>query len=217
MGYIRKRRFHARYRRPAGKKGKKRRLALAAAGVLLFWGILAETGLSSVSQKLTEEAAREYLLSAINAAVNAELEERESSFVTVTKSSGGEVSSIRTDAMALNHLKAGVVSRLTKSLNGRITARIPAGSLTDVAVFNGRGPSVPVKLNLKGSADVSFQTKFTSAGVNQSCHQIVMTVKAGAYSQSKRFEVWAQEESSTVLAETVVIGQVPQVALAGSS
>lgn len=183
---------------------------------MLLWETVSEAGLSAVSQELTEEAARGYLLSAMNQAVHEELQEGEGAFVFVSQSGSGDVSSVSANAAKLNALKTGVLSRLSKSLNGRITAYVPVGSLTNVGVLNGRGPKVPVKLNLEGSADVSFQTEFDSAGVNQSCHRITMTVKARAYSQSQRFETRVEEQTATVLAETIVIGDVPDVALAGN-
>jgi len=216
MRYIHKRLFPARYRPASGKKRKGRRLALAAAAVFLLWETAAEAGLSAVSQELTEEAARSYLLSAMNKAVNEELQQGEDTFVSVSQSRSGEVSSVSANAAKLNNLKTGVLSRLSESLNGRVTAYVPVGSLTNVGILNGRGPKVPVKLNLESSADVSFQTEFDSAGVNQSCHRITMTVKARAYSQSQRFETRVEEQTVTVLAETVVIGDVPDVALTGN-
>lgn len=214
MRYIRKKRFPTPYRRTTGRKGKRRGVALAAALLSFVWGIFAETGLSSVSQELTEEAAREYLVASINQAVKEELSGMESEFVSVSQSGNGTVSAINLDAAALNSLKTGILSRLSKSLSGHAVAWTPLGSFTDVGILNGRGPKVPVKLNMEGSADVEFQTEFRSAGVNQSCHRVTMTVKAKAYSQSKRFETQVEEKTATVLAETVVVGEVPEIVLA---
>ena len=42
-----------------------------------------------------------------------------------------------------------------------------------------------------------------------------MAVTARAYSQSQRFEALVEEHTETVLAETVVVGEVPNVALTG--
>ncbi len=214
MRYIRKRRFPIRYRR-MGKHRTGKRLFAVALVLLFLWTAVTEAGLSSVSQELTEEAAREYLLTSINTVVREELEERNAAFVTVSRSGNGTVSAVNANVSALNSLKAGIIARLSKALNGKASAWVPVGSFTEVGVLNGRGPKVPVKLNLEGSADVTFQTEFRSAGVNQSCHRIVMAVTARAYSQSKRFEIQVEEETSTVLAETVVVGEVPDIAYAG--
>ena len=204
-----------RYRRSSKKKRRKLPLILLLLGIFAVGAVVSEAGLSSVSEKLTEEAARSYLLTSINQAVNQELEEGENSFVSVTKGESGQVASVSANAPELNALKTGILSRLAKSLNGRASVYLPIGSLTDVALFNGRGFQVPVKLQFEGSADISFDTEFVSAGINQSCHRITMTVRAQVYSQSKRFEAFAQTDSSTVLAETVVVGTVPEVAVMG--
>lgn len=212
MRYINRRRFPARYRRSGGgKKGRRIFFALAAAAAL--WLAVSEIGLSSISEELTQEAARGYLLASINRAVEEQLREGESSFVAVGRDESGQVSQVSADAGELNRLKSGVLSRLERLLDGRVTAYVPIGSLTNLGILNGRGPKVPVRLKLEGSADAEFQTEFVSAGVNQSCHRITMTVTARAYSQSKRFEAEVEESTATVLAETVVVGRVPQVAL----
>ncbi len=217
MRYIFKHRFPCRYRRTAGKKRvRTRRIALLLGALLSLWTFLSEWGLSSISEELTKEAAKGYLLSCINRAVDEELGDGENSFVSVSRDGSGQISAVSANTGELNRIKAGVVSRLSKAINGRATAYVPIGSLTSVGIFNGRGPNVPVKLKLEGSADVSFHTEFTSAGVNQSCHRITMTVTVRAYSQSKRFEALAEADTATVLAETVVVGQVPDAVLAAS-
>ena len=213
MRYILRRWFPARYRTAGGGKSKRRKLLLVAVSALVLWGILSETGLSSVTQELTETVTRGYLLSAMQQAVKEELQGEERNFVAVNRTGSGEISAVSADITALNDLKAGVLTRLSKSLNGKATAHIPIGSLTSIGIFNGRGPKVPVKLKLEGTADIAFRTEFSSAGINQSCHRITMTVTATVYSQSNRFEAHVTDATETVLAETVLVGEVPHAAL----
>ena len=204
-----------RYRRSSNTKRKRRKLPLILLllGLFTAGALLSEAGLSSVSEELTKEAARSYILASINQAVNQELEDGENSFVSVEKGNAGQVASVSANTAELNALKTGVLSRLSQKLNGRSTVYVPIGSLTDVGIFNGRGFQVPIKLQFEGSADVSFDTEFASAGINQSCHRITMTVQAQVYSQSKRFETFVETGTATVLAETVVVGTVPDVAV----
>lgn len=182
---------------------------LVVAGMALF----SEWGLSSISPELTQEAARCYLLSCVNEAIEAEVEEESMSFVTVERDQEGKICGVSTNTAALNGLRVRVLGRLEDSLNGSVTVKVPAGSLTEIALLNGRGFPVPLKLWMEGVADLSFQTEFTSAGINQSCYRVTMTVSVQAYSQSKRFSVQVEEETSTVIAETVVVGTVPDAAV----
>lgn len=201
------RRFRMTRRRRKGK-------AVLALVVMSFFGIgtFSEWGLGSISEELTREAVRGYVLSCVNQAVEEALEE-DHSFVQVERDPSGEPVAVQTDTSALNDLRATMLSCLEKTLNGRITVQVPAGSLTGIALLNGRGFPIPLRLSLESSADLSFQTDFSSAGINQSCHRVTMTVTVQAYSQSKRFETQVQVESSTVLAETVLVGTVPEIAL----
>ncbi|MCI9553113.1 MAG: hypothetical protein HFE94_06235 [Acutalibacter sp.] len=176
---------------------------------LLLLG-LSELGLGGVSGELTREAARGYILDCVSQAVQDELEVQSEPFVTVQRQGSGQVSLVTADAKRLNQLKAGVLERLSHSLRGQATAQVPVGSLTGIGLLSGRGFPVPIKLRLEGSAVVEFSTEFASAGVNQTCHRLIMTVRAQAYSQSKRFETAVEAETATVLAETLVVGEVPK-------
>ena len=213
MLYIRKRRaFPRRYR-----QGKGRRWALALV-LLLALGAAAysEWGLKGISPELTQEAARGYVLEQVTKAVEVELAQEAGPFVTVERNGQGQVSLVSAQPERLNQLRAGVMERLGKALRGRATVYVPAGSLTGIGLLNGRGFPVPLALGLEGSAEVEFSTELLSAGVNQTCHRLVMTVRARAFSQSRRFETSVEAETGTVLAETVVVGQVPEVSVSKS-
>ncbi len=189
-----------------------------ARGLLVILAVLAlgaaalsELALSAVTPALTQEAARGYMLDCVAEAVEAELEADPAPFVTVEREPAGQVALLSADPERLNRLRAGVLERLSHSLRGQVTVYVPVGSLTGVGLFNGRGFPVPVRLRLEGSAEAEFATDLLSAGVNQTCHRLTLTVRARAYSQSRRFETSAETESVTVLAETVVVGEVPEL------
>lgn len=215
MLYIRRllRRLPQRYRK-GGARPRHWVLGLVLLAVLALTGF-SEWGLAGVSPALTEEAARGYVLERVAQAVEQELAEQTEPFVTVERDGEGQVSMVSARPEQLNRLRTGVVERLGESLRGRATVYVPAGSLTGISLLNGRGFPVPIALRLEGSAEVEFSTDFLSAGVNQTCHRLVMTVRARAFSQSRRFETSVEAQSGTVLAETLVVGQVPEVSVTG--
>lgn len=192
---------------------RKAKVFLCLVVAVIVGGIwISEWALGSVSKELTQEAARGYALSCINQAVEEALKEGDV-FVQVERDAEGTPIAVYGDGAALNQLRAQVLSRLEETLNGSVTVHVPVGSLTGIALLNGKGFPVPLTLQMESSADLSFQTEFVSAGINQSCHRMCMVVTAQVYSQSKRFETQAQVETSTVLAETVLVGAVPEMAL----
>lgn len=172
-----------------------------------------EKGLGSLSPELTEEVARGYVRECLTQAVEEELAQNEGPYIQTQRGADGEITGAVADAGALNALKTGIQERLTQTLNGRASAQVPVGSLTGLALLNGRGPGVPVRMAFEGCADLRFDTEFTTAGVNQSLHRVTLTVEARVYSQSRRFSTYVEEATSTVLAETVLVGPVPQVAV----
>lgn len=198
------------YRSPHGGRGW-----LRAAAVLLALAALAaalsERALSTVSPELTKEAARGYILDCAAQAVEAELEADPGPFLAVEREESGQVSLVRADQERLNRLRAGVLERLSRDLRGQVTVYVPVGSLTGIGLLNGRGFPVPLKMRLEGSATAEFSTDFISAGLNQTCHRLSFTVRAQAYSPSRRFETAVEAQSVTVLAETMVVGQVPKL------
>lgn len=200
------------FRGRSKKKGIGVASLILAASLLLGGTAFSEWGLSSVSEDLVQEAMRAHALSCVNTAVGSVLTE-DSGYVVVERNEAGEPEAVHTDTAALNALRTQLLSQLEESLNGTVTVEVPIGSLTGIALLNGKGFSVPLTLQVESSADLSFQTEFVSAGINQSCHRVTMTIRTRGISQSMRFPAETETETSTVLAETVLVGDVPNAAL----
>lgn len=202
-------------KRPRAASGCRRvRRALLFVLILCgLGGLWFEWGLSSLSPELTEEVARGYVLDCLTQAVEEELAEGDGEYIRLERGADGEVTGAFADAQALNQLKTRIQERLAQTLNGRASAQVPVGSLTGVALLNGRGFAVPVRMAFEGSADLRFDSEFVGAGVNQTLHRVTLTLQARVYSQSRRFGAYVEAGTSTVLAENVVVGPVPQVAV----
>lgn len=197
-------------RAPQKRRSLIRRLCALLTVLMIFWAVLCELALSAVTPQLVEEAVRSYVLSCMNRAVAEQLDDFEESFVTVTEQDG-TVSLLQMDQSAMNTLKANVAEVLEKSINRNAAVSIPIGSLCGVKLLNGRGPAVPLKLHLEGGVSVSFRSELTTAGVNQSCHRVLLELTVSACSQSKKFPAQITECTETVLSETVIVGEVPGV------
>ena len=99
-----------------------------------------------------------------------------SSLVEIVRDASGNIVSIQTDAMRINQIKSGIntaVASALANLDGKELG-VPLGSLTGLALLNGRGPRLNVIISLTGSAQTHFINEFSSAGVNQTRHQIFL-------------------------------------------
>ena len=181
--------------------------------VFFIFACLSEAGLSSVSNSFSKEVAKKHLSNSVNTVISSVMKSgnTELSFVDLTKDTNGQILSISANTTLLNNFKIELTEKLNKTLNKRVGVYVPIGSLTDIALLNGRGFKVPIKMNFEGSVDISFSSEFVSAGINQSCHRITMTVCAVVISQSKRFNVYEDFETTTVISENIIIGDVPNL------
>ena len=193
------------------KKGRGKALLLLAAALFTGGTALSEWGLGSISEELTQEAARAYVLAQVNQAVEEALAQPRP-FVTIERDGEGEPVAVQADTAALNELRLQVLGTLEESLNGSVTVEVPVGSLTGVALLNGRGFPVPLTLGMEGSADLSFQTEFVSAGINRTKYAVTMTVTAQLYSASTAFTDVVTVTSAYPVYESVLEGEVPRYA-----
>jgi hypothetical protein len=83
------------------------------------------------------------------------------------------------------------------------------GNLFLPELLSGRGPIIPVQIISIRNSDAYFSSKFTQAGINQTLHQLTMSVCVDVavliLGEAANFTV----TSEVVVAETIIVGDVP--------
>lgn len=87
---------------------------------------------------------------------------------------------------------------------------VPLGSLLPGVLFSGRGPSVSAQVMTVGNISAGFDNEFTAQGINQTLHRVVLTVTAELSLLLPGGVCTYTDETKMVLAETVLLGQVPE-------
>ena len=86
---------------------------------------------------------------------------------------------------------------------------IPVGNLILPEMLSGRGPQIPVDILSIRNSDAAFESFFTEAGINQTLQQLTMEISVDVsilvLGRSESFTV----SSQVVVAETIIVGQVP--------
>ena len=112
---------------------------------------------------------------------------------------------------AFNHLQAEildtVLTRISQVPTGDLS--IPIGSLTGSALLAGRGPRISVRMESVGSSEANFRNAFTSAGINQTKHQIYLVVDVYVSILLPGFSTTTKFSNTYSVAETVIVGSVP--------
>ena len=127
----------------------------------------------------------------------------------------GKITALRTNIGEVNKLKTNTLNVINDEIlsNDHSQIGIPLGSLFMPEIFSGKGPQIPVKILSIRNSDATFESSFTHAGINQTMHQLRMCVLVDVavlvLGQTVSFTV----NSDVVIAETVIVGKVPDTFL----
>lgn len=136
-----------------------------------------------------------------------------SDIVDIQKDDDGKILAVSTDMKKVNSLK----SLMTLSIQDKISTmdmqktKIPLGTFTGTEIFNGRGPKIPIDVTMSGSVIMDFKSEFVSAGINQTKHRLYLDVSSEVLAFIPGYPVNTVVKTSILIAETIIVGEVPAV------
>ena len=188
-------------------------LALALSSFVLFRGkyrpvirSLAETQVKNATSDLTNDAIAKQI-----AAGNIAYDR----IVYFEKDLNGRITALKTNIGEINRLKTDILNIINEEILALDTSDIgiPLGSLLLPEFFSGKGPVIPVRILSIRNSDAVFASDFSQAGINQTLHRLNMQVSIDVavlvLGQASSFTV----TSEVVVAETVIVGEVPDTFL----
>lgn len=164
--------------------------------------------------RVTNQTAR-----LINDAIDAQIRDGVvdySNMVLLEKDDAGAVTALKTNISEMNALKTRILDTVNEEILQLNVEEIgiPIGNLLIPALFSGRGPYLPVKVLTVRSSEAAFSNQFTQAGINQTLHQIIMTITIDMTIVTPAGTEQVDTSSQVVVAETVIVGTVPESYLA---
>ena len=178
-------------------------VCIATAQMKPLLASLATTKVSNTVTRIVSEAVYEAIESG---------EIQYDGLVSFEKDSEGHVTAVRSNMAAFNHLQAQILDTVLTRVD-QVSARelsIPVGSLTGSSLLAGRGPRIKVRMESVGSSEANFRNEFVSAGINQTKHQIILTVDVYVSILLPGFTTATKVSNSFIVAETVIVGSVPE-------
>ena len=133
------------------------------------------------------------------------------------KDLNGKITALKTNMSEVNRLKTSILNIINNEILTMDTTDmgIPLGSLILPEVMSGRGPHIPIQILSISNSDASFQSYFTEAGINQTLQKLTMEISIDVailvLGKAENFTV----SSQVVVAETIIVGQVPDTLLQG--
>lgn len=197
---------------------KKRRHGIAR-GLLLALLILAaavvylERNLSQVVLSMANATARSLAVNVLNDACD-ELVGGGMSYeelMKVTRDDTGQVRLIQANATEMNRLaaKASMIAQTHLESIDNQYVNIPLGSALGLTLLAGSGPRIRVQILPVGAVSTRFDTEFESAGINQTRHKILLTLKAVVRLVIPTGSATIEAQTQVAVAESIIVGAVP--------
>ena len=194
----------------------RRLLILIVVLVVLFLGLrseyrsvvndLAQTQVKNTTSDLTNDAIAKQIASG---------EIQYDRIVFFEKNLGGRITALKTNMSEVNRLKTDILNIINDEILALDTSDIgiPLGSLFLPEFLSGKGPAIPVHILSIRNSDANFVSHFSQAGINQTLHRLNMEVSIDVavlvLGQTSSFTL----TSEVVVAETIIVGDVPQTYL----
>lgn len=131
------------------------------------------------------------------------------------KDLNGRITALKTNISEVNRLKTDILNIINDEILALDTSDIgiPLGSLIFPELLSGKGPALPIHILSIRNSDAVFASNFSQAGINQTLHQLTMQVSVDVsvlvLAKTETFTV----TSEVVVAETVIVGEVPETYL----
>ncbi len=131
------------------------------------------------------------------------------------KDLNGRITALKTNIGEVNKLKTATLNAINDEILSMDASRIgiPLGSLILPEFLSGRGPRLPVEVLTIRNSDADFESEFSHAGINQTLHQVHMAVWVDVAVLVLGSTVSFSVEADVVVAETIIVGEVPDTFL----
>lgn len=203
------------YRRPLTRRAAARLILtlalLALIGMLAVAGMQMKQLLTKLAVTRVTNTVNRIVTQAVNETIDSG-EIRYDDLISFEKDNDGKITAVKSNMPEFNRLQSKILNVILERIS-EVSTRdlsIPLGSLTGANLLAGRGPLVSVRMQSVGSSTAHLENRFVSAGINQTKHQIFLDVDVSVAILLPGFSTATQVSNAFTVAETVIVGTVPE-------
>ena len=204
-------------KRKSLKKVKIRFLIIIICTLIIFIFYSINKNLSPAIIAVADSELRARTLDIINTNIQTIYDEefKDTDLVSVEKDSNDKIVMVKADTVRLNTLATKISLKGQDELEkmGKVGFKIPLGYVSKISILSYLGPDIIVKMRPIGRVEVSYESVFESAGINQTRLKIYMNVKSTMQIilpfESRDLEV----ENNVPVCETIIVGEIPRTIL----
>ena len=187
----------------------------AVALALLVLALVAMSHLRPILTSLATARVANTVTRIVTAAVNETVYEGGTDYdqlISLEKDNEGRIVAVKSDMAEFNRLQSAILANVLERMADVDTRElsIPVGTLTGSPLLAGRGPEITVRMQSVGSPSAHFENEFSSAGINQTKHQIMLVVDVSVGILLPGFSTATRVSNEFNVAETVIVGSVPE-------
>ena len=202
------------YRRRMDRRALARLLLFVGMTLVLATAVYATAQLRPLLESMATTRVSNTVNRIVFEAVNEAIESGEITYdqlISFEKDNDGKITAVHSNMAACNRLQVEILDIILARID-QVSARelsIPVGSLTGSALLAGRGPRIKVRMESVGSSSARFENEFSSAGINQTNHRIVLHIDVSVAILLPGFTTATEVSNAVTVAETVIVGTVP--------
>ena len=170
-----------------------------------------ETYSKAEANSITEKAINMAVSNVINRTISYD------NLIDINYSPAGEIVSFSANQYEINTITREIVkeTQYNLSLVTNSTLRLNIGTFTGIPLFIGRGPLADLRIVPLGAVKSTFDSKFNAVGINMTKHTLflLIDVHISIVLPIKAYDVYTKNQ--IMLAESVIVGKVPEVYLNG--
>lgn len=196
------------------KRFRRMILFLLLIAVIIF--IIIEYRIRPIMENIIENKSNRLATLSINNAITEIIENNNITYnelSTIQRNDEGEIIAIESNIAQINKLKSIITLAIQDNFDGvnEYEIEIPIGTLLGSEIFVGRGGNIKVYVSMSGTTLTDIVSTFESVGINQTKHSIIVNITASIDVTTPSYQDTINITTSIPLAETVIVGDVPNL------
>ncbi|NMP37141.1 MAG: sporulation protein YunB [Clostridiales bacterium] len=134
-------------------------------------------------------------------------------FVLIEKDADMRITAVKSNTSKMNELRAQISTTTAQCISDieKKQISIPVGTLIGSDVFTGRGPRLKFYVSVSSAVLTDVRNEFEAAGINQTHHRVILDITAKTYAYIPMNRLGVEVKTSVTIAETIIVGVVPEL------
>ncbi|MBQ9267222.1 MAG: sporulation protein YunB [Clostridia bacterium] len=135
-----------------------------------------------------------------------------SDLITLEKEESGKILALKANTLEMSKMATEISSEMQSIYNQMESdyIRIPLGNFSGNALLSGLGPNVTIRIIPFGTVATKFKSDFISTGINQVRHRIYLEITTQVSIVAPLITKQMPVVNDINVAETVLVGDVPE-------